>query len=193
MNETTTVEGTKPSPPIYKPKLLPIRYYPDPILIQPAIPVADVTQEITELACDMILTMMSNRGIGLAAPQVGRNLRLFVADIDWHEKREDSTSYVFINPIVESLDNEEVNSVEGCISFPKLTFERKRAKKVRITAYDLDGKLFTLDADGTLAVVIQHENDHLKGITMASGLSWLKRNQLKKQVGVQIRKGKHFR
>lgn len=169
------------------PKVLPIRFFPDPILQQKCKSVEVITDEIRELAYDMLLTMMKGNGIGLAAPQVGHLVRLFVADVEWPEKQVDSQSYIFINPTIE-LIGDSIKSVEGCLSFPEERFDQKRAKSVRIKSTDLEGKPYELEAEGMLAVVIQHEMDHLDGKTVASGLSWLKRDLLRKKLFKRIRR-----
>lgn len=170
------------------PKVLPIRFFPDPILQVRCAPVKDINDEIKQLAYDMLLTMMKGNGIGLAAPQVGKVLRMFVADVEWPEKRVDSQSYIFINPTIEPIGDSIIKSVEGCLSFPEERFDQKRAKSVRIKSTDLEGKPYELEADGMLAVVIQHEMDHLDGKTVASGLSWLKRDLLRKKLFKRTRR-----
>jgi len=181
---TESICGVESRPP----KTLPLRYFPDPILYQMCKPVETITPEVKQLAYDMILTMMKGNGIGLAAPQVGKAIRLFVADIDWFEKKVDSQTYVFVNPSVEPL-GETIRSVEGCLSFPGERFEEKRVNKVRVKATDLEtGQPFEMEAEGTLAVVIQHEMDHLNGWTVASNLSWLKRDLLRKAIFKRTRR-----
>lgn len=166
-----------------KPEVLPLRYYPDPILNKVCEPIKEVTDDIRTLACNMLLTMMRENGIGLAAPQVGHALRMFVADVDWPNNQEESKSYVFINPEIELLDAADATkSVEGCLSFPGERFDEKRSKRVRIKALDLDGQEFEMEADGVLAVVIQHEFDHLNGKTVGKKLSWMKRDLLRKKI-----------
>jgi len=168
------------------PRVLPLRYFPDPILHKKCEPIPEVTQEIRQLSYDMILTMMKGEGIGLAAPQVGRAIQLFVADIEWPERKVDSRSYVFINPTVEPI-GPTIKSVEGCLSFPGERFEEKRVNKVKVKAIGLDGQPFEMEAEDTLAVVIQHEMDHLNGWTVASNLSWMKRDLLKKAILKRLR------
>lgn len=169
------------------PRCLNLVYYPDPILSRPCVPVLKISDEIRTLAYDMVLTMMTSRGIGLAAPQVGHNIQMFVADIEWDAKKdkEESKTYVFINPKVELL-GDEIPSTEGCLSFPKELFDRKRFSKVQVQALDDSGAPFLLEAEGLLAVVIQHEFDHLQGKTVADDLSWLKRNFLKKAITKRV-------
>jgi len=171
------------------PKVLPLRYFPDPILQVKCKPVVEVGPEIKQLAYDMLLTMMKNDGLGLAAPQVGHPIRMIVVDVEWPEKKVDSQSFVLINPIMKVEGEPTVKSVEGCLSFPGERFDRVRAPKVHVLSTDLDGSPFTMEATGLLAVVIQHEMDHLEGKTVASGLSWMKRDLLRKAITKRL-KGK---
>ena len=155
--------------------LLPILQYPDPRLREAAKPVAAVTPEILKLVDDMAETMYDAPGCGLAANQVGVPLRIFV--IDTAAEDEPSDLRVYINPEIVELDGVQTWE-EGCLSFPGATEEIKRAEKVKVRALDRDGKEFTLEAEGLLAVAIQHENDHLNGVLMIDKLSALKRRMM---------------
>src|SRR5690349_2414590 len=138
--------------------LLEILEYPDPRLREVAKPVAKVTPEIKKLCEDMAETMYAAPGVGLAANQVGVLLRIFVIDVAGED--EPSELRVFINPDIYEKDGVQTWN-EGCLSFPGVSEEIKRAEHVRVRALDADGKEFDLEADGLLAVAIQHENDHL--------------------------------
>ncbi len=159
--------------------LLPILHYPDPRLREVAKPVTEITPEILKLIDDMAETMYDAPGCGLAANQVGVMLRIFV--IDTAGEDEPSDLRVYINPEILELDGVQVWE-EGCLSFPGATEEIKRAERVKIRALDRDGKEFTLEADGLLAVAIQHENDHLNGVLMIDKLSALKKRMMSKKV-----------
>jgi peptide deformylase len=159
--------------------LLEILKYPDPRLRKAAKPVAAVTPEIQQLVDDMAETMYAAPGCGLAAVQVGIGLRIFV--IDTAGEDEPSELRVFINPELTSTDGSQIWE-EGCLSFPGATEEIKRAERVRVRALDRDGNEFTLEADGLLAVAIQHENDHLNGVLMIDKLSALKKRMMSKKV-----------
>jgi peptide deformylase len=159
--------------------LLPILQYPDPRLREAAKPVAAVTPEILKLVDDMAETMYDAPGCGLAANQVGVPLRIFV--IDTAAEDEPSDLRVYINPEILELDGVQTWE-EGCLSFPGATEEIKRAEKVKVRALDRDGKEFTLEAEGLLAVAIQHENDHLNGVLMIDKLSALKKRMMSKKV-----------
>ena len=159
--------------------LRPILKYPDPRLREAAKPVAEITPEILNLIEDMAETMYDAPGCGLAANQIGVGLRIFV--IDTAAEDEPSDLRVFINPEILELDGQQVWE-EGCLSFPGATEEIKRAEHVKVKALDRDGKEFTLEAEGLLAVAIQHENDHLNGVLMIDKLSALKKRMMSKKV-----------
>lgn len=128
------------------------------ILRQKAQPVEEINDEIRQLANDMLETMIDADGVGLAAPQIGRSIRMFVIMADDDIKR------VFINPQIIKTSNEVGPYDEGCLSIPQVYETIVRPLQVTVQAYDENGKRFTLDADGLLARCIQHENDHLDGV-----------------------------
>jgi len=153
----------------------PILKYPDPRLKQAAKPVAAVNDEIRQLVDDMAETMYAAPGVGLAANQIGVLLRVFVIDIAGED--EPSDLRVFINPeILETTGTQTWE--EGCLSFPGITEEIRRAERVRVKALDREGKPFELEAEGLLAVAVQHENDHLNGVVMLDKLGAVKRRLL---------------
>ena len=159
--------------------VLPILTYPDPILREPATPVAQVTDDIKTLVEDMAETMYDAPGVGLAANQVGVAKRIFVIDIAAED--EPSDLKVFINPeITEQVGTQMWN--EGCLSFPDATEDIKRAESVVVKALDVNGTPFTLKADGLLAVAIQHENDHLNGVLMIDKVGPVKRKLMGRKV-----------
>jgi peptide deformylase len=149
--------------------------YPDPRLKQQAAPVKVVDDEVRRLVDDMAETMYAAPGVGLAANQIGVMLRVFVIDIAAED--EPSDLKVFINPEITSVTGTQTWE-EGCLSFPGVTEEIRRAERVTVKALDRDGKAFELEADGLLAVAIQHENDHLNGVVMLDKLSAVKRRLL---------------
>ena len=159
--------------------LRPILTYPDPRLREPARPVEVVDDEIRKLVDDMAETMYAAPGVGLAANQIGVPLRIFV--IDLADDDEPSDLKVFINP--ELLDVSGSQSWrEGCLSFPGVSEDVKRGERVRVRALDQQGQPFELEAEGLLAVAIQHENDHLNGVLMVDKFNALKRRKISKQV-----------
>ena len=149
-----------------------ILHYPDKRLREKAQPIDVVTPEIVALIEDMKETMYAAPGVGLAAPQIGVALRLFVIDTAGDD--EPSELCVFINPEIVARDGEVLWN-EGCLSFPGVHEEIDRAERVTVRALDERGRAFELEADGLLAVAIQHENDHLDGVLMVDRMSVLKR------------------
>lgn len=166
--------------------------YPAPILKKVAKPVTEFNEELKKLCTDMLFTMYHAPGIGLAAPQIGESLRIFVMDIDF--KREEVTRAdgtkdfelsefnprIFINPVIEKVEG-EILYEEGCLSVPGVYEEVKRTEKINVHYQDVQGNKHTIEADGLLSVCIQHENDHLEGIVFLERLSTLKRNFLTKR------------
>lgn len=151
----------------------PILHYPDKRLRIPGKAVEAFDDELTALVDDMAETMYAAPGVGLAAPQIGVSLRLFVIDVATGPD-EPSDLRVFVNPeIVERVGT--VCYEEGCLSFPGIHEEVKRAERVAVRARDAQGERFELEADGLLAIAIQHENDHLDGELMIDHLSLLRR------------------
>ena len=157
--------------------ILTILRFPDERLRTKAASVSKVTDSIRDFLDDMLETMYDAPGIGLAATQVDVHQQIVVIDIS-EEKNEPN---VFINPIITKKDGEEV-SEEGCLSVPEYFAEVKRADKVTVEALDRNGDKFTLDAEGLLAVCIQHELDHLKGKLFVDYLSPLKQSRLRKKL-----------
>jgi len=155
--------------------LLPILEFPDPRLRTVAKPVAEVTDEIRHLVKDMLETMYAAPGIGLAASQVDRHIRLLVLDIS----EDQSKPQVFINPTFEPISAETKAYDEGCLSIPGFYESVERPDLIRVSALDLQGQPQTTEADGLLSVCIQHEIDHLDGKLFVDYISTLKRNRIK--------------
>lgn len=148
---------------------------PDPVLKQECAPIDEITPEIRELAERMLDDMYAANGCGLAAPQVGETLQLAVIDVDWDAAGR-RNPYVLINPKVLMADGEPREMGEGCLSFPGITVTVERPSHVVVEALNLDGDLMRYEAeDNLMAVCLQHEIDHLHGVTMIDHLSPLKR------------------
>jgi peptide deformylase len=155
--------------------LLDVLQFPDPRLRRRSEPVEKITDELRQLAADMLETMYDEPGIGLAAPQVGHAIRLIVVDTDWTEDGADKKPGVFVNPeIVESSGKVVWN--EGCLSVPDLNAEVERAEAVVLRALDLEGREVVETVSGLRAVCFQHEIDHLDGMLFIDRISRLKRN-----------------
>ena len=155
--------------------LLPILRYPDPRLHKVAQPVQAVDTRIQTLIADMLETMYDANGIGLAATQVDVHERLVV--IDTSEERDQPL--VLINPEITWMSDERVKGDEGCLSVPGIYDGVERAVQVKVTALDGEGRSRTIEADGLLAICIQHELDHLKGKVFVEYLSPLKQGRIK--------------
>lgn len=151
---------------------LPLCFEPDPILRAVAKPIERVTPAIRSLAQAMIVTMHDRDGIGLAAPQVGQDMQLFIAN----PKQEEGKELVVINPILKPLRG-HASVIEGCLSLPNIWDRVRRAQVVRLQGQDLSGKPIDIEADGLLAIVLQHEVDHLKGHLFIDRLSWFRRHR----------------
>lgn len=157
--------------------ILNILHFPDPRLRTRAAPVSQVDDGIRRLVDDMFDTMYDAPGIGLAATQVNVHQRVIVIDVS-EEKNEPR---VFINPEIISRDGVEQMD-EGCLSVPGVYETVERADKVKVRALNRDGQPFELEADGLLAVCIQHEMDHLEGKLFVDYLSSLKRERIRKKL-----------
>lgn len=158
--------------------ILPILEFPDPRLRIKAKPVAEVNDAVRQLVDDMLETMYQAQGIGLAATQVDRHVQVVVMDLS---DGKDSPQ-VFINPSLTPLCADTAPYDEGCLSVPGFYETVDRPARVRIQALGRDGQPFELDADGLLAVCIQHEIDHLSGKLFVDYLSSLKRERIKKKL-----------
>ena len=155
--------------------LLPILCYPDPRLHKVAQPVQAVDDRLRALIDDMLETMYEANGIGLAATQIDVHQRLVV--IDTSEER--NQPMVLINPEITWMSDERVKGDEGCLSVPGIYDGVERATAVKVTALDRDGQTQHIEAEGLLAICIQHELDHLKGKVFVEYLSPLKQGRIK--------------
>ncbi len=151
-----------------------IRLVGDPVLRQPATEVTDIDARLVRLAEDMIVTMHEAPGIGLAAPQVGVQKRMFVYDL-----HDEQGSHVVVNPVISETRGEWVYE-EGCLSVPGLSWEIVRPKEVHLSGIDLDGNQVSFEADDLLARMFQHEVDHLDGILLLERLDPVQANEAKR-------------
>ncbi|MEL3906636.1 MAG: peptide deformylase [Treponema sp.] len=141
-------------------------------LQQPSLPVQTIDTSLHELIRDMFVIMEKDRGIGLAAPQIGKNIRLFIVKID------DGIERVFINPHIIATSERQCSYEEGCLSIPKVYASVTRPEAVTVQYQDLNGKRKTMEASGLLARVIQHEYDHLDGILFVDRLPETEKSEL---------------
>ena len=152
--------------------MLEIVTIPAEVLYQKAQPVNEINGSIAELADNMLDAMHAAQGIGLAGPQVGKQLRLFVVHV------ADDQPRLFVNPEIIGTSLETVKLEEGCLSIPGLYAEVVRPRAIEVQAYNRRGRPFTLQADGILARVILHEIDHLNGVLFLDHLPQRKRERM---------------
>ena len=165
--------------------ILHICTYPEEILRQPAEPVTDIDEEVVRLVDHMAETMYSAPGIGLAATQVGVAKQVLVADIA--ARKPESELIVLINPEIVAAEG-EVFFEEGCLSVPDYQAEVKRHEKITVRGLNLEGEEVEIEAEGLLAIVLQHEIDHLNGLLFIDRLSRLKRDLYKRRLRKKLAK-----
>jgi peptide deformylase len=159
--------------------ILPIRIYPDPVLRVRCRPVTVFDEALARLAADMVETMYAAPGVGLAAPQVGVELRLAVVDVSVGQ--DPGKLHVLVNPEILRREGSEAD-VEGCLSLPGLNDKVERPTWVEITAQDLAGHSFRLSAEGFAARAVCHEIDHLEGVLFTDHLRGLRRERARRQL-----------
>lgn len=152
------------------------------VLRKTAVPVEEFNDELMSFIDIMIESMKENKGIGLAAPQVGDNRRIFVCSID------DSDPLVFINPEIIETSMETTIYEEGCLSLPGIYADVERPERVKIQAWNRRGRPFKIDADGLMATCIQHELDHLNGVLFVDYLPERKKLKFLKKLEKVIAK-----
>jgi len=162
--------------------LLKILQYPDKRLHTVAKPIERVNEEIRRLAADMAETMYAAPGVGLAATQVDRHIRLIVIDVSEEKNR----LLTLVDPVLQELDGEVVHE-EGCLSVPGIYEKVTRAEHIKVRALNLDGQPFEMEAEGLLAICIQHEIDHLDGKVFVEYLSRLKQERIRAKLLKQQR------
>jgi peptide deformylase len=160
-----------------------ITHYPEPVLAKKTEPIEEITSDIRQLAEKMIDIMIETKGVGLAGPQAGVSLRIFVASPDG--SRENAK--VYINPAINPTGDVEAIE-EGCLSLPGIYGKIRRHNKCTITATGLDGKKFVEEAGGLLARIFQHEFDHLEGTLVADRMGTVAKIAARKQLKVLQKK-----
>jgi len=184
--------------------ILPVVAYGMPVLRKKGKEIAEDYPQLQTLIDNMFETMYASDGVGLAAPQIDRSIRLFVVDaepfaniddVSEEEKENLKGQRVFINPTILEESGEEWSFTEGCLSIPGINEDVKRKEKIKIEYFDRDFNKHTEEIDGLLARVIQHEYDHIEGVLFTDYLSPLKKRLLKRKLE-NISKGKvnvHYR
>ncbi len=149
--------------------------FPDPRLREVSEPIEEITDELRDLAQEMLQIMYDEPGIGLAAPQIDERIRLVVVDTDWSDEGAERNPIVMINPEIIQRDG-KITWTEGCLSVPDFQAEVKRSSKITLRYLDLEGKERIEEAEELRAVCYQHEIDHLDGVLFIDHISRLKRN-----------------
>jgi peptide deformylase len=160
--------------------------FPDKRLRRVSQPIGKITDEIRQLAADMLEVMYDEPGIGLAAPQVGEAVRLVVVDTEWREENAERSPLVLVNPVIVASEG-QIAWNEGCLSVPEFEAEVERFAKVGLEALDLEGRKLSIAAEGLQAVCFQHEIDHLDGVLFIDRISRLKRNLYVRKRRKQLR------
>jgi len=177
------------------PMILPIVAYGDPVLKRKADEIEESYPDLKKLIDNMFETMYAASGVGLAAPQVGKSIRLFIVDAAPFAEGDDGDpdcadfKRVFINPIIFEEEGEEWGFDEGCLSIPNIREEVFRKPLVKIEYYDENWDLYEEELDGFCARVVQHEYDHIEGVLFTDHLKPLKRTMLKSKLN-DISRGK---
>ncbi len=161
---------------------LEIKIYPDHVLRKKAMHVEKVGNDERKLAYDMIETMRSSNGVGLAAPQVGISKRVIVVE---YVENDNKAAITLINPKIKQKKG-KAKFCEGCLSLPGVSNDVIRPESITVEALNLDGDMFKIDAEGLLARIIQHETDHLDGILFIDRIGFLRRKKIIKQLGAKV-------
>ncbi len=165
--------------------ILKILTYPDRFLSNPAMPVEHIDEAIQTLIGNMAATLYNAPGVGLAAIQVGRGKRVIVYDVSSQDKER--SLQVLINPRIVDMEGEVISENEGCLSVPDFRADVKRASLILVEGLDRDGNPLRIEADGFLALVLQHEIDHLDGTLFFEHISSLKREMYKRRMRKKIK------
>jgi peptide deformylase len=164
---------------------LDILTYPDKFLSKPTKPLENIDGEVQQMIDDMAATMYGAPGIGLAAIQVGWDKSLLIYDIAPRDEKRDL--HVLINPQIVTTEGEIVSENEGCLSVPDFRADVTRAANITVEGHDREGKPIRLDAEGMLAIVLQHEIDHLNGTLFLERISSLKRQMYQRRVKKKLK------
>lgn len=171
--------------------IYPVIAYGDPVLKRPAEPVAKEHPELQKLIDDMFETMYNANGVGIAAPQIGKSIRLFIVDGSAFEDEPDMENFkqTYINPQLLEADGEPWAYEEGCLSIPNVRQDVNRPERIRIKYFDRDWKAQEDVLEGLKARIVQHEFDHIEGILFTDHLTTFKKRLLKGKLS-NISKGK---
>lgn len=156
--------------------------WPDPRLREPTVAITHVDDSVRQLYRDLCDSMYAENGLGMAAPQVGEALKMFIVEPKLAGRAETDLPVCFMNPEVLETSEELQDSEEGCLSFPDIYIKVKRPMRCKVRAMGIDGQLFELEGEGLLARCLLHENDHLTGKLLVDFVGPLKRQMIKKKL-----------
>ena len=159
--------------------------WPDPRLREPTVSVTSITDSVRELYRDLCDSMYAENGLGMAAPQVGESVKMFIVEPKLAGLAETDPPVCFMNPEVLETSEEVQDSEEGCLSFPDIYIQVERPLKARVKAQDLDGNWFEMEGEGLMARCLLHENDHLTGKLLVDFVGPLKRQMIKRKLEKQ--------
>jgi peptide deformylase len=159
--------------------------WPDPRLRQPSVAVTDFGPALRELYQDLVDSMYAERGLGIAALQIGDARRMFIVEPELAGKAKDAPAVAFVNPEIVWTSDELQKSEEGCLSFPEVYVQVERPLRCRVKAQDLDGNWFETEGEGLMARCLLHENDHLTGKLLVDFVGPLKRQMIKRKLEKQ--------
>jgi peptide deformylase len=160
----------------------PVVVWPDERLRQPSVAITTVDDSVRELYRDLCDSMYAENGLGMAAPQIGDNRKMFIVEPKLAGRAETDPPICLMNPEVVWTSDEVQDSEEGCLSFPDVYIKVKRPMRAKVRAMGIDGQLFELEGEGLLARCLLHENDHLTGKLLVDFVGPLKRQMIKKKL-----------
>jgi peptide deformylase len=160
----------------------PVVIWPDPLLRQPSVAIAEIDDSVRELYRDLCDSMYAENGLGMAALQLGDARRMFVVEPKLAGRAETDPPLCFINPEVLETSEEMQDSEEGCLSFPDIYVKVKRPMRAKVRAMGIDGQLFEVEGEALMARCLLHENDHLTGKLLVDFVGPLKRQMIKKKL-----------
>ncbi|MGC8480570.1 MAG: peptide deformylase [Acidimicrobiales bacterium] len=171
----------------------PLRMFGDPILRQRAVEVEDFDRSIRRLVEDLEDTMMDENGAGLAAPQIGVGLRIFVYGVDDEESEDHMTVRHIINPVLVEQSKEEIEDDEGCLSIPGVVYELPRPRRVVAQGFDLHGEPLEVVGTDRIARALAHETDHLDGILFVDRLDKERRKEALREIRLMLLEGEEIK
>jgi len=156
--------------------------WPDPRLREPTVEITTIDESVRELYRDLCDSMYAESGLGMAAPQIGDNRKMFIVEPKLAGRAETDQPVCLMNPVVIETSDDVQDSEEGCLSFPDIYIKVKRPMRCKVRAMGLDGKTFEIDGEALMSRCLLHENDHLTGKLLVDFVGPLKRQMIKKKL-----------